>query len=84
MSCRNSHRANLTHPALQILDSSTGSVRLARECPRSDSGLSDEERDLLHLQREQDVHDHFTRLFLLTTEQYLKGALVESDSESVR
>jgi|TARA_B100000700_G_scaffold309361_1_gene388329 hypothetical protein len=60
------------NPSLQIRDSSSGSVRLAWEYPRqAASGGEDEE--LLALKREEAIHELFRRLFLLTTEQYLKG-----------
>jgi hypothetical protein len=65
------------HPTLQICDASTGSVRVAWEYPREPADLSEEERELFHLRREEVIHDLFRRLFLLTTEQYLKGELDE-------
>ena len=66
---------NGAQPTLQICDATTGSVRVAWEYPREPAGLSEEERELFQLRREEAVHDLFWRLFLLTTEQYLKGEL---------
>ncbi|MDI5933517.1 hypothetical protein [Halomonas kalidii] len=64
-----------SNPTLQICDASSGSVRVAWEYPRRDPHLSAEELELLQLRREEAIHDLFRRLFLLTTEQYLKGEL---------
>jgi hypothetical protein len=66
------------HPTLQICDATTGSVRVAWEYPQEPPNLTEEERELFHLRREEAVHDLFRRLFLLTTEQYLKGELDET------
>ena len=63
------------NPALQICDAASGSVRLAWEYPRHDPALSEADRELLQLRREEAIHELFRRLFLLTTEQYLKGEL---------
>lgn len=63
------------NPMLQICDASSGSVRLAWEYPRQDPALSEEERLLLELRRDEAVHELFRRLFMLTTEQYLKGEI---------
>ncbi|GAA0558134.1 hypothetical protein ACFQH5_07165 [Halomonas salifodinae] len=65
------------NPTLQICDASSGSVRLAWEYPRQDPKLSVEDRELLAMRREEAIHELFRRLFLLTTEQYLKGELPE-------
>jgi len=61
------HGAN---PCLEILDASSGSVRLAWEYPRQREAT---DPDGLALEHERAVHQLFCRLFLLTTEQYLKG-----------
>ncbi|MCH4565293.1 hypothetical protein MKP05_19520 [Halomonas sp. EGI 63088] len=66
------------NPTLQICDASSGSVRVAWEYPRRDPHLSEEELELLQFRREEAIHDLFHRLFLLTTEQYLKGELDEA------
>lgn len=62
-------------PPLQICDATPGSVRLAREYPRQDTTLSQEEWELLQLYREEARHDLFRRSFLLVSERYLKGEL---------
>ncbi|MCE8035772.1 hypothetical protein EKK97_02105 [Billgrantia tianxiuensis] len=67
-----------SRPTLQICDATSGSVRLAREYPRHDTTLSQEEFELLQLYREEARHDLFRRSFLLTSERYLKGELPES------
>ena len=64
-----------TNPVLQICDATTGSVRMAWEYPRTPDGQDEEARELLAIEREEAIHDLFRRLFLLTTEQYLKGEL---------
>ncbi|EPC00309.1 hypothetical protein L861_07375 [Litchfieldella anticariensis FP35 = DSM 16096] len=64
-----------TNPTLQICDASSGAVRLAWEYPRQDPALSEEDRELLTLRREEAIHELFRRLFMLTTEQYLKGEI---------
>ncbi|KXS36364.1 MAG: hypothetical protein AWU55_3009 [Halomonadaceae bacterium T82-2] len=66
------HGAN---PCLEILDASSGSVRLAWEYPRQPAGGEATDPDLLAMERERAVHQLFCRLFLLTTEQYLKGEI---------
>lgn len=66
------------NPALQICDATSGSVRLAWEYPNQELGLSGEERELLSIRREEAIHELFRQLFLLTTEQYLKGELRDS------
>ncbi len=66
-----------TAPALQICDVTPGSVRLAREYPRHDTALSQEEFELLQLHREEARHELFRRSFMLTSERYLKGELPE-------
>lgn len=65
------------NPTLQILDASSGSVRLAWEYPRTATDAANDDPDLLALEREKAVHQLFCRLFLLTTEQYLKGEIGE-------
>ncbi|WP_227370751.1 hypothetical protein [Halomonas sp. M20] len=62
-----------TNPTLQICDASSGSVRLAWEYPREENPTDRTDPDLLALKQEEAVHNLFRRLFLLTTEQYLKG-----------
>lgn len=69
-----------TNPCLQIRDSSSGAVRLAWEYPRhvpvesaAEGAAAGEDEELLALRREEAIHELFRRLFLLTTEQYLKG-----------
>nr|WP_163501261.1 hypothetical protein [Halomonas socia] len=80
------YRINTTfkgpNPSLQVCDATSGSVRLAWQRPRRTDPLSEEQQVLLALQREEAVHDLFRRLFLLTTEQYLKGELGERDLAS--
>ena len=86
------YRINTTfkgpNPSLQVCDATSGSVRLAWQRPRRTDPLSEEQQEqqeqqvLLALQREEAVHDLFRRLFLLTTEQYLKGELGERDLAS--
>ncbi|WP_304526618.1 hypothetical protein [Halomonas sp. I5-271120] len=66
------------NPSLQIRDSSSGSVRLAWEYPRRASSDGEDE-ELLALKREEAIHELFRRLFLLTTEQYLKGEAGEGE-----
>lgn len=65
---------------LQIWDVTPGSVRLAREYPRQDTSLSEEEWELLQLYREEARHDLFRRSFMLISERYLKGELPEAGS----
>ena len=68
------------NPSLKIRDASSGAVRLAWEYPRQVSGegaAEGEDEELLALKREEAIHELFRRLFLLTTEQYLKGEAVE-------
>ena len=60
-------------PTLQICDASSGSVRFAREPPREDPMLQEVDPDELALRREEVEHNLLRRLFLRTTEQYLKG-----------
>ncbi|WP_104203283.1 hypothetical protein [Billgrantia saliphila] len=72
------------NPTLQICDATSGSVRLAWEYPRHDPALSEEDRELLQLRREEAIHELFRRLFLLTTEQYLKGELAEFEAPERR
>lgn len=67
------------NPTLRICDASSGSVRLAWEYPKQNSDLSEEERELLTLRREEAIHELFRQLFLLTTEQYLKGELGDAE-----
>ncbi|RTQ99151.1 hypothetical protein [Halomonas nitroreducens] len=62
------------NPILEICDISSGSVRMAWEYPRVDSAR-DEDLELAAMRREEAIHELFRRLFLLTTEQYLKGEL---------
>ncbi|SDG46382.1 hypothetical protein SAMN05216571_11476 [Onishia taeanensis] len=69
------------NPSLQIRDSSSGSVRLAWEYPRQ-AASEGEDEELLALKREEAIHELFRRLFLLTTEQYLKGEA--GDGEGTR
>ncbi|MCG6658864.1 hypothetical protein HOP52_13975 [Halomonas campisalis] len=64
-------------PALQVCDATSGSVRLAWQSPRPDSALSEADQALLQLRRDEALHELFRRLFLRTTEQYLKGELDE-------
>lgn len=66
-----------TSAALQVCDVSAGSVRLARQLPRPGDTLSEADRQLLQLRREEAIHALFRRLFLRTSEQYLKGQLDE-------
>nr|WP_299245751.1 hypothetical protein [uncultured Halomonas sp.] len=61
-----------TNPTLQICDASSGSVRLAWEYPRKENPTDQTDPDVLALKQEEAVHTLFRRLFLLTTEQYLK------------
>ncbi|QTP53490.1 hypothetical protein HNO51_01625 [Billgrantia sulfidoxydans] len=74
-----SHSANTAirgvKPRWQIRDATPGSVRLAREYPRQDTSLSEEEWELLQLYREEARHELFRRSFLLISERYLKGEL---------
>ncbi|GAB2786356.1 hypothetical protein GCM10027040_10540 [Halomonas shantousis] len=72
-----------TNPTLQIFDATSGSVRLAWEYPKHDPTLADEDPDLLAERREAAIHQLFCRLFLLTTEQYLKGEITPPE-ESAR
>jgi len=65
-------------PALQICGATSCSVRLAREYPRHDTALSQEEFELLQLHREEARHELFRRSFMLTSERYLKGELPEA------
>ncbi|MCC5882261.1 MAG: hypothetical protein JJU25_06430 [Halomonas sp.] len=77
MSNRFNAAARNSSPALQIFDATSGSVRLAREYPRHDSYYTQEELELLQLNREEARHDLFRRSFLLTSERYLKSELAE-------
>ncbi|PMR77101.1 hypothetical protein [Billgrantia endophytica] len=62
-------------PTLQICDATSGSVRLAWEHQRQAPDISEEDRELMQLCREEATHNLLRRRFLLTTEQYLKGEL---------
>jgi hypothetical protein len=62
-------------PNLHVFDASSGSVRLAREATRMAPEISEEERLLMSLRREEAFHDLLRRRFLRTTEQYLKSEL---------
>ncbi|MBB3230793.1 hypothetical protein [Halomonas stenophila] len=62
------------NPTLEICDISSGSVRMAWEYPRADLA-GHEDPELAALRREEAIHELFRRLFLVTTEQYLKGEL---------
>lgn len=64
------------NPILQICDVSSGSVRMAWEYPKAAADHG-EDPELAALRREEAIHELFRRLFLLTTEQYLKGELDE-------
>lgn len=75
MSYRNTTTLNGPSASLQVCDATSGSVRMAWARPRPPEELTDDERVLLALKREEAVHDLFRRLFLLTTEQYLKNDL---------
>ncbi|WP_192035582.1 hypothetical protein [Halomonas sp. YLGW01] len=70
------------NPSLQIRDASSGAVRLAWEYPRHMLAESEDE-ELLALRREEAIHELFRRLFLLTTEQYLKGETVDGKGSPV-
>nr|WP_300312948.1 hypothetical protein [Halomonas sp.] len=67
------HGAN---PTLEIFDVSSGSMRMAWEYPNV-ADDPDTDPELLTMRREEAIHELFRRLFLLTTEQYLKGELPE-------
>lgn len=70
------------NPVVQICDASSGSVRLAWEYPRASPELSSEDDEaLLALRKDEAVHELFRRLFLLTTEQYLKGEVTAIPEE---
>lgn len=66
-------RLNSATPSLQICDASSGSVRMAWECPSTMDHHNEEESLLKAMEREEAIHDLFRRLFLITTEQYLKS-----------
>ncbi|MGQ7248526.1 hypothetical protein ACUN9Y_14465 [Halomonas sp. V046] len=66
------HGAN---PSLEIFDVSSGSMRMAWEYPKVATNTEETDPELLAMRREEAIHDLFRRLFLLTTEQYLKGEL---------
>jgi hypothetical protein len=76
MTYRIKTRLKGANPVLQICDASSGCVRLAWEYPRQEEAQSDVDPDVLALKREEAVHRLFRRLFLLTTEQYLKEEVV--------
>ncbi|MBY5967726.1 hypothetical protein [Halomonas denitrificans] len=65
------HGAN---PTLEIFDVSSGSMRMAWEYPKVMAN-ADTDPELAAMRREEAIHELFRRLFLLTTEQYLKGEL---------
>ncbi|MGC3872107.1 hypothetical protein ACPF7Z_02420 [Halomonas sp. GXIMD04776] len=67
------------NPTLQICDASSGSVRLAWEYPRQECSSQQIDPDVLALKQEEAVHNLFRRLFLLTTEQYLKGETMRTE-----
>ncbi|MGQ4880513.1 hypothetical protein ACOJCM_18275 [Billgrantia sp. LNSP4103-1] len=66
------------NPTLQVCDATASSVRLACQSLNPNPSLSEEERELLQLRREEVAHDLFRRLFLRTSERYLKGELPDS------
>ncbi|QJQ94144.1 MULTISPECIES: hypothetical protein [Halomonadaceae] len=68
-------------PALQICDATSGSVRMALQYPHQEQ---EEDQDLLALKREEAIHNRFRRLFLRTTEQYLKGELEAQEAVATR
>lgn len=70
------HGAN---PTLEIFDVSSGSMRMAWEYPRVTED-TENDPELLAMRREEAIHELFRRLFLLTTEQYLKGELPGHDA----
>ena len=61
-------RLNGRHPRLEVQDADTGSVRLVWEYRRPDSACA-----RTQLEAETAIDELFRRLFLLTTEDYLKG-----------
>lgn len=63
------HGAN---PTLEIFDVSSGSMRMAWEYPKVTED-AENDPEILAMRREEAIHELFRRLFLLTTEQYLKG-----------
>lgn len=72
------HGAN---PTLEIFDVSSGSVRMAWEYPRVTEDTENDPEQLA-MRQEEAIHELFRRLFLLTTEQYLKGELPGHGAES--
>ena len=72
------HGAN---PTLEIFDVSSGSMRMAWEYPK-EVGSEEKDPELASLRREEAIRELFRRLFLLTTEQYLKGELGRDGSEA--
>nr|WP_298410979.1 hypothetical protein [uncultured Halomonas sp.] len=62
-----------TNATLQICDASSGSVRMAWACQKEAALPESIDPDLLALKQQEAAHNLFRRLFLLTTEQYLKG-----------
>ncbi|WP_290652981.1 hypothetical protein [Aquisalimonas sp.] len=76
---------NGRNPVLQIRDTSSNQMRLVWEYRKpSELGESVSGELLADLEREEALHDLFRRLFLLTTEQYLRGELSEEDLRSRR
>lgn len=62
-------------PMLQVCDATSGSVRVAWETSREPPAMTEEERELWALRREEAIHGLFRRLFPLTAERYLCGEL---------
>lgn len=62
-------------PTPQICDATSGSVRVAWEAPRELTAMTEEERELWALRREEAIHGLFRRLFPLTAERYLRGEM---------
>lgn len=68
MSYRIDARLNGRHPRLEVQDAATGSIRLVWEYRRPESPSAHTQ-----LEAETAIDELFRRLFLLTTEDYLKG-----------
>lgn len=70
-------------PTPQVCDVSAGSIRMAWACPKT-APAGDEDPDLAALRREEALHELFQRLFMRTTERYLKGELDARPPETPR
>ncbi len=62
-------RLNGANPRLEVSDANSGAVRLIWEYPRAAA----DEGEAKELEREAAIEELFRRLFLLTTQDYLRS-----------